>query len=121
MRPEDLKCEPCGRTFSAFKFYMTHFVRSHNTMPPCYEGRKTFKCEIEECGYMFLKQTRLDHHMKTVRVCERMSYEIFEKMIQICRCLQISPIDLDTLMLWYFAKRHWITKIYDLIHKSNDK
>ena len=95
MRPEDLKCEPCGRTFSAFKFYMTHFVRSHNTMPPCYEGRKTFKCEIEECGYMFLKQSRLDHHMKTVRVCERMSYEIFEKMIQICRCLQISPIDLD--------------------------
>ena len=45
---------------------MTHFTRSHNTMPPCYEGRKTFKCEIEECGYMFIKQSRLEHHMKTI-------------------------------------------------------
>ena len=45
---------------------MMHFVRLHNTMPPCYEGRETFKCEIEKCGYIFLKKHRLDCHMKKV-------------------------------------------------------
>ena len=45
---------------------MTHFVRVHNTMPPCYEGRETFKCKIKECGYIFLGQYQLDSHMKRI-------------------------------------------------------
>ena len=45
---------------------MTHFVRIHNTMPPCYEGRETFKCKIKECGYIFLGQYQLDSHMKRI-------------------------------------------------------
>ena len=45
---------------------MTHYVRVHKTMPPCYEGRETFKCEVKECGYLFLTQYRLDFHIKQV-------------------------------------------------------
>ena len=45
---------------------MMHFVRIHNTMPPCYEGRETFKCEIKECGSIFLNQYNLDFHTKNV-------------------------------------------------------
>ena len=45
---------------------MTHFVRVHNTMPPCYKDRETFKCQIKECGYIFLKQHQLESHMKRV-------------------------------------------------------
>ena len=45
---------------------MTHFVRIHNTMPPCYKGRETFKCQIKECGYIFLGQYQLDSHMKRI-------------------------------------------------------
>lgn len=45
---------------------MTHFVRTHKTLPPCYEGRESFKCEIESCGYIFLRKYRLDEHMKAV-------------------------------------------------------
>ena len=32
LRPEDLKCDPCGRKFSEIRFYMMHFVRVHKTM-----------------------------------------------------------------------------------------
>ena len=35
-------------------------------MPPCYEGRETFKCKIKECGYIFLGQYQLDSHMKRI-------------------------------------------------------
>ena len=45
---------------------MTHFVRIHNTMPPCYEGRETFKCGVKECGYIFLNQYNLDFHTKKI-------------------------------------------------------
>ena len=45
---------------------MTHFVRTHKTLPPCYEGRESFKCEIESCGYIFLRKYRLNEHMKAV-------------------------------------------------------
>ena len=45
---------------------MTHFVRVHNTMPPCFKGRETFKCQIKECGYIFLGQHQLDSHMKRI-------------------------------------------------------
>ena len=34
LKPKDLKCEPCGREFTETRFYMVHFVRKHNTMPP---------------------------------------------------------------------------------------
>jgi hypothetical protein len=45
---------------------MKHFVRTHKTLPPCYEGRESFKCEIESCGYIFLRKYRLDEHIKAV-------------------------------------------------------
>ena len=63
---KNLKCEPCDKTFTEFKYYQTHFVRTHKTLPPCYEGRESFKCEIESCGYIFLRKYRLDEHMKAV-------------------------------------------------------
>ena len=31
-------------------------------MPPEYEGRETFKCEVEECGYIFLTKKRHKEH-----------------------------------------------------------
>ena len=45
---------------------MTHFVQTHNTMPPGYENCETFKCEIENCAHIFLFKSRLDHHLNTV-------------------------------------------------------
>ena len=58
LRPEDLKCEPCGRKFSEIRFYMMHFVRVHKTMPPGYEGRQTFKCEYKNCEHLSLTQAQ---------------------------------------------------------------
>ena len=63
---ENLKCEPCTKTFEEFRHYMAHFVQTHNTMPPGYESCETFKCEIENCAHIFLFKSRLDHHLKTV-------------------------------------------------------
>ena len=58
LRPEDLKCDPCGRKFSEIRFYMMHFVRVHKTMPPGYEGRQTFKCEYKNCEHLSLTQAQ---------------------------------------------------------------
>ena len=63
---ENWKCEPCGKTFNQLRYCMTHFVRVHNTMPPCFKGRETFKCQVKECGYIFLGQHQLDSHMKRI-------------------------------------------------------
>ena len=45
---------------------MTHFVQTHNTMPPGYENCETFKCEIENCAHIYLFKSRLDHHLNTM-------------------------------------------------------
>ena len=43
---------------------MTHFVRTHKTMPPGFEDRQTFKCMYPNCDWQYLTQARLDTHLR---------------------------------------------------------
>ena len=67
-----------------------HFVRVHNTLPPCYGGQEPIKCPVEKCGYMFAKKDRLDAHMKKIHrpgYEKRLScYDKSSKILSKIRC-----------------------------------
>jgi len=53
--------------------YITHYVRKHKTMPPECKDKKTFQCQLENCGYLFLTEYQLKLHVKKVHATEKRS------------------------------------------------
>ena len=60
--PEKMHCEQCNQDFKAPRYLIQHYKFIHKDLPPAYQGKVQFMCEV--CSDFFMNKSSLDQHVK---------------------------------------------------------
>ena len=57
-----MHCEECNQDFKAPRYLIQHYKFIHKDLPPAYQGKVQFMCEV--CSDFFMNKSSLDQHVK---------------------------------------------------------